>query len=110
MVTGIDRPVPQPEFQPRFFGRPASLPLHYIFLAIKARVPVRIIITRLHSDGKCRVVASDLIEMDTHFYDEANALRNAEMVLYIAESFIRQAPEQWSVSLPVWPEIFDQVP
>jgi len=110
VVTGIDRPIPQPEFRPLFFGRPASLPLHHIFLAIKARVPVRIIITRLRSDGKCQVAASDLIEMDTHFYDETNALRNAEKVLYIAESFIRQAPEQWSVSLPVWPEILDQVP
>jgi lauroyl/myristoyl acyltransferase len=110
VVTGIDRPIPEPEIRPRFFGRPASLPIHHIFLAIKAHVPVMIIVTYLQPDGRCRVVASDLIEMDTDSYDENHALRNAEKVLYIAEGFIRQAPGQWSASLPVWPEILDQCP
>ncbi len=109
-LTGIDRPLPEPGALPRFFGRPSALPIHHIFLATKARVPVVIMFTRLKADGKYHVYTSDLIEMDSHPDREQGALQNAEKVLSVAEQFIRQAPEQWSVSLPVWPGIMDQVP
>lgn len=110
VLTGIDRPIPQPEACPRFFGRPAALPMHHVFLATKARVPVMIMVTNLQADGKYHVLTSDLIEMDPHPNREEGALRNAEKVLNIAEGFIRQAPQQWSISLPVWPEVLDLVP
>jgi len=110
VLTGIDRPIPGLKAFPRFFGRPAALPMHHIFLAIKAQVPVLILAARLDPDGKYHVLASRLIEMDPYPDREICALRNAEKVLYIAETFIRQTPEQWSVPLPVWPEIVDLPP
>lgn len=110
VLTGIDRPTPQPKASPYFFGRPAALPMHHIFLALKARVPVMIIVANHQADGKYHVLTSDLIEMDPDPDRERETLQNAEKVLRLAEEFIRQAPEQWSVPLPVWPEIMDQVP
>lgn len=110
VVTGIDRPVPNPEVCPRFFGIPAALPMHSIFLATKAHVPIVIAVTYLQPDGKYHVVASDLIEMDPATNSKVELLHNGEKVLGIAEEFIRQAPEQWSVPLPVWPQIMDFVP
>jgi KDO2-lipid IV(A) lauroyltransferase len=110
VATGIDRPIPEPKACPLFFGRPAALPMHHIFLATKAHVPVRIIAAHGQPDGKIHVLASELIEMDSHPDREKGALRNAEKVLYIAETFIRQAPEQWSVPLPVWPETVELAP
>jgi KDO2-lipid IV(A) lauroyltransferase len=110
VLTGIDRPVPEAGTRPQFFGRPAVLPTHHIFLAAKARVPVMIIATSLQPDGKYHISTSDLIEMDHHSDREKGMILNAEKVLRIAESFIRQVPQQWLMSLPVWPETLDLVP
>jgi KDO2-lipid IV(A) lauroyltransferase len=110
VVTGIDRPIPEPQACPRFFGRPAALPIHHIFLASKAHVPIVIAVTNLRQDGKYHVFASDFIEMDSQSDPAVEMLRNAEKVLSIAEEFIRRAPQQWSVPLPVWPEVMDRVP
>jgi KDO2-lipid IV(A) lauroyltransferase len=110
VVTGIDRPIPNPEACPRFFGRPAALPMHHIFLATKARVPVILAVAHLQQDEKYHVFASDLIEMDTHPDPKASMLRNAEKVLAAAEDFIRKCPHQWSVPLPVWPQVMHLVP
>jgi len=110
VLTGADRPIPQPEACPQFFGRPAALPVHHIFLAAKARVPLVIAATRRQEDGRYHVAASDFIEIDPHPDPDMQLLHNAEKVLGVAESFIRQAPRQWSVPLVVWPQVMDQVP
>jgi KDO2-lipid IV(A) lauroyltransferase len=110
VVTGIDRPIPEPEARPRFFGRPAALPMHHIFLATKARVPVIVAVANLQEDEKYHVFASDPLEMDPHPDPKVAALRNAEKVLATAEEFIRRYPQQWSVPLPVWPQIMELVP
>jgi phosphatidylinositol dimannoside acyltransferase len=110
VVTGVDRPVPDPVIRPIFFGRPAALPVHHIFLAAKAQVPMRLVINNLQADGKYHVLASEPIELERHPDHEVETLRNAEKVLNIAEKFIQQAPHQWSVSLPVWPETLSLVP
>jgi KDO2-lipid IV(A) lauroyltransferase len=104
VLTGIDRPIEKPEVTPLFFGRPAALPIHHIFLAAKARVPIVITAAYLQQDGKYHVSASDLIDMDPCPNPEETILRNAEKVLAVAETFIRRAPQQWSVPLPVWPQ------
>ena len=110
VLTGIDRPVPDPKARPRFFGRPAALPMHHVFLAARAHVPVMVMVTNLQADGKYHVLTSEPIEMESHPDRNAEALQNAEKVLSVAEGFIRQAPQQWSISLPVWPETLDLVP
>ena len=110
VATGIDRPVPMDKHQlkPIFFGRPASLPTHYIFLALKSGAPLILVASRLEADGTYHLVASDPIEMIPYPKREEALLRNAEKVLVVAEDFIRQAPQQWLVPLPVWPEVLEQ--
>ncbi len=110
VVTGIDRPIPKPEFQPKFFGRPAALPVHHIFLATKAHAPLVVATANFQKDEKYHVFASDLIEMDPCPDPKEGMLRNAEKVLATAEDFIRQYPHQWSVPYPVWPQVMDLVP
>jgi lauroyl/myristoyl acyltransferase len=110
VATGIDRPISQSRLRPRFFGRPAALPLHHIFLAIQARVPVSVLATIRRPDGKHLVFASPEIEMEPHPDRETEILLNGERVLRTAEEFIRRAPAQWSESLPVWPETMDRDP
>jgi lauroyl/myristoyl acyltransferase len=36
--------------------------------------------------------------------------KNAEKVLKAAEPFIRDHPEQWSMTYPVWPFALDEMP
>jgi lauroyl/myristoyl acyltransferase len=110
VVTGIDRPIPNPEACPRFFGRPAALHMHHIFLANKAHVPIVVAGTTLQEDGKYHVFASDFLEMDSHSDPGIAMLQNAEKILRVAEEFIRRAPQQWSVPLPVWPQVMGLVP
>jgi KDO2-lipid IV(A) lauroyltransferase len=109
VVTGIDRPIKQPSHRPRFFGRPAALPTHHIYLALKAKVPIVIMTPQRDVDGNYRIYASELLEMGPHPDRETETLRNAEKVLSAAEGLLRKAPHQWYISLPVWPEIVGRV-
>ncbi len=110
VITGIDRPIPDPKVRPIFFGRPSVLPMHHIFMALKAGVPVQIFAAHHRQDGRYHVLSSEVIEMERHPDREKEALLNTEKVLSIAEDFIRNAPEQWSVPLAVWPDLISCPP
>jgi phosphatidylinositol dimannoside acyltransferase len=110
VLTGIDRPVADTRLCPRFFGQPAPLPTHHIYLAMKARVPLVIMAAIRQKDGKYNVLSSEPVEMEQYPDHETGILQNAERVLKQAENFIRLAPQQWNVPLPVWPELLKNVP
>jgi lauroyl/myristoyl acyltransferase len=110
VLTGMDRPTQNPKYRPRFFGCEASLPTHYVTLASKARVPIVVMAATQQADGKYHVMSSEPIEMEHDPDHGREILRNAEKVLKQAETFIRLAPQQWNVPLPVWPELLDTVP
>jgi KDO2-lipid IV(A) lauroyltransferase len=110
VITAVDRPDPSNTYRPTFFGRPAAVPIHYIFLALKANVPVIVAAPIKHPDGKYHFLFSDPIEMQPNPDRHAEIMVNAENVLRVAADFIRQDPIQWAMTFPVWPEIIDQVP
>lgn len=110
VITGMDRPIQDPVSRPTFFGLPSALPMHPIFMALKADVPVQIFAAQYREDGHYHVLSSPMIEMERHPHREKEALLNAEKVLGMAEEFIRREPAQWSVPLAVWPELIDQTP
>lgn len=110
VLTGIDRPIPAPKLHPRFFGHPAPLPTHHVYLAIKARVPVVLMAAIRQADGRYQLLNSNLMEMEQHSDHETGMLANAEMVLREAEGFIKLAPQQWNIPLPVWPQLSKDVP
>jgi len=110
VLTGIDRPVTDQRLHPRFFGQPACLPTHHIFLAMKANVPVILMAVIRQQDGTYHLLSSELMEMERHADRETETLQNAEKVLKQVEEFIRLAPQQWNVPLPVWPDLMKMVP
>jgi lauroyl/myristoyl acyltransferase len=110
VLTGMDRPVPRPRLRPCFFGRPASLPVHHIYLAARAKVPIVVAATTLEEDGRYHVRLSDTLEMHADHGGDPEILQDAECVLRAAEGFIRRAPQQWSVPLAVWPSAANLVP
>ena len=110
VMTGIDRPDDSYPYRPLFFGRPAALPIHHIFLALKAQVPILVGSVIWKSDGKYHFLFSEPIEMQPHPVRHQEIIQNAEGVLHVAEDFIRQDPSQWSMTFPVWPDAMDKVP
>jgi len=102
VLSGIDHPVPPSHSMPNFFGQPALLPTEHIYLAVRARVPVVVVASRLEADGRYHIHASPLVEMDRYPSRAAELCRNAEKVLALAEGFIREAPQQWLIFQPVW--------
>ena len=110
VATGIDRPVDECQHQPLFFGRPAYLPIHHIHLALAAHTPVILVACRLEKDGLYHLIASPPIEMDPYQSHADELVCNAEKVLSTAEIFIRQTPQQWVITRPVWPETIHLAP
>lgn len=104
VVSGVDRPIPNPKIRPRFFGRPSALPTHYVHMALEAGVPVVIAAALMRPDGTYAITTSEPIEMQPHPQRRMAVQLNTERVLSFAEGLILQAPYQWSMFYPVWPD------
>lgn len=112
VVTAVDRPLPQgadAKYRPRFFGRPAALPVFYTRLALKANLPVIVAGVCRKSDGRYHVWASDPIPMRPSDNLMEETIENTESILKAIADVIRQSPEQWAMFYPVWPEALDEV-
>ncbi len=105
VLTGMDRPLQQEtHYLPRFFGRPAPVPVAYIRMALQTRVPVVVIGVFTRPGNTLLVDASERIEMIPHPDREQEIIQNAERVLRVAEEMILRAPEEWVMFYPVWPD------
>jgi len=110
VITMVDWPVPQSKYAPNFFGRPSTVSVHYIYLAMKARVPVVVLVLLREKDGTYRFLVSEPITMQEYPDKQEGLVRNTENVLQVAEGFLLQAPQQWAMSRPVWPDLLAEVP
>jgi lauroyl/myristoyl acyltransferase len=107
VLTGLDRPQADPKYRPRFFGQPSALPVHHIYLALKAGVPVVVAAITAQADGRYHFRISEPIAMQPHPDRQTEMLRNAEAVLEVAEAYIRGSPRQWAMFQPVWPQYLE---
>lgn len=105
VVTGVDRPVPDPRYKPKFFGVPSSLPVHHITLALRAKVPVLVAAVIMRPEHIYEIVVSDPIEMERYGDRDQDILLNAERVLEVTGELICRVPNQWTMTYPVWPEV-----
>ncbi|MBM3145077.1 MAG: lysophospholipid acyltransferase family protein [Chloroflexi bacterium] len=104
-ITAIDRPIRSKAHTLTFFGHPSPLPAGHIRMALEADVPVIVSAAQMSPEGKYNVLLSDPIPMEHHPVMETAIQRNAEAVLAVIEGFIRQAPGQWMMYYPVWPDM-----
>lgn len=110
VLTGVDRPFKGSKYRPVFFGRPATLPVVHIQLALRMKLPIKVICGALKSNQKYLVWASQPVMMKEMQDHEAEILRNTEAVLEVAEGLIRQFLTQWNMTIPVWPELLGEAP
>ena len=109
VLTGLDRPWEESNYRPRFFGRPAALPVAYIQLAMRSGVPVSVVATYRKPDGQYCLDCTDPVTMITTKDRESDIVENAEKVLSFAEKFIRKYPDQWSMFYPIWPDAREEM-
>ena len=109
VMTGLDRPLPVSRYRPRFFGRPAPMPVLHVRLALEADVPVVVVANTKQEDGRYKIFASEPIPMQRYSNRAKELIENAESVLKVAEDFIRRTPGQWGMFYPVWPEVLEKV-
>jgi KDO2-lipid IV(A) lauroyltransferase len=105
VVTGIDRPMEDLKYRPRFFDRPAQLPVHYVQIALAAKVPILLMASFRQPDGRYELVSSDFITLHNQPDRRSELMENAERILELAENIILNAPEQWTMFHPIWPEL-----
>ncbi|GAP15947.1 lauroyl/myristoyl acyltransferase [Longilinea arvoryzae] len=110
VVMGADRPFSDSHHRPRFFGRPAALPVAHIRLALKFNMPVYALGGCLKPDGNYRLWASEPVEMLHTGDKDQDVVVNAERVLAKIEENIRQFRTQWNMTYAVWPEVLPEVP
>jgi len=110
VISGLDRPIPGAKYRPRFFGRQASIPVLHVPLALKAKVPILVAGALMKQDNTYQILLSEPRFLKPYSDRKQEILANAECVLEVAEEYIRNAPEQWNMPYPVWPEAFCEVP
>ncbi len=101
VMTGVDRPLARGNHPVTFFGATAYLPTGYVRLQLMTNCLV--IVLSFYYDGEVyRVLGTPPLE----FLRTGNRIQdfdvNTQMVLAQVEEFIRRAPDQWMVFVPVW--------
>ena len=109
VLTAADWPVPGSRYKPSFFGRPTCVPVHHVYLALKTATPVYVFAATRKEDGLYHVKTSEPITMKNGVHHDETLLYNAEAILEIAEDYISQAPQQWSMFYPLWPEAISEM-
>jgi len=110
VITGMDRPLEQSNYHPRFFGFPAAVPTSYVRMALQTNAAVLVIACIGLPEENYRVECSDLIYMEPDDDPVKEIEKNAEKVLREAEKFIRAYPSQWAMFYPVWPFALEEMP
>jgi len=102
VLTGVDWPVAEARYRPRFCGKPSRLPTAHVRLAVKVQAPIVVVACHRRPDGRYYINSSDLIPMRASSSMPETILSNTEAVLEVVEQFVRQDPTQWSLYYPVW--------
>jgi KDO2-lipid IV(A) lauroyltransferase len=111
VITGIDRPWPDLNYRPGFFGEKSDIPVTMIQLAIRLKTPISIITcSRVEGERIYRLEASPLIEMISFEDREVELIHNTQAVLTVAETYLKRTPEQWAMFYPVWPQFLNKTP
>ncbi len=103
VLTGIDRPAHDGNQPVRFFGQVTEMPVGHVRLALQTDAAVLLMVCYEESPGAYRVACSPPLKMERTGDRQQDILANTSRLLALAEEFIRQAPEQWLVFVPVWP-------
>ena len=110
VISGLERPLLETNYHPKFFGYPAPVPVFYVRLALQTNSAMLVITCVGTPEEDYILECSDLIYLRPFKDPVLEIEKNAEKVLKAAEPFIRAHPEQWAMNYPLWPFALDQMP
>jgi lauroyl/myristoyl acyltransferase len=110
VISGLERPLTETNYHPRFFGYPAPVPVFYVRLALQTHSALLIVACVGTPEENYTMECSDLIYLSPDKNPVEEIERNAEKVLSAAEPFIGAHPEQWAMTYPIWQFAFEQMP
>ena len=110
VISGLERPLVDTNYHPKFFGYPAPVPVFYVRLALQTNSAILIIACVGTPEENYTLECSDLIYLKPDDDPLREIERNAEKVLKAAEPFIRTHPEQWAMTYTVWPFALNKMP
>ena len=110
VITGLERPLPQTNYYPRFFGYPTPVPVSYVRMALQTKAAILVIACVGSAETNYTLECSGPLFMKP--YDNAvyEIEKNAESVLKLAEPYIRDYPTQWAMTYPLWPFAMEKMP
>jgi phosphatidylinositol dimannoside acyltransferase len=103
-LIGIDWPVPDTDDGVEFFGEPSLLPSGSIRLALSADPLLMPIACRWTPQRGYRMITCPPLELERTGNRETDIRVNSRRILSIVEGWIAEAPEQWLMYHPVWPD------
>jgi len=109
VLTGADRPLPQARLLPRFFNRPAPLPVAYVQLALQTGAPI-ILVACVSKPGGYEIICTDPVIPQPYPDRDQELVANTEAVLQKAEEIIRPRLTDWCMFYPIWPELDQSAP
>jgi len=101
VATACDRPDPHGE-ELIFCGRKARLPVGHARLALHAKVPLVVGVTRLTGEGTYRASLLGLFEPEKTGNGDREVISLAQRVITTFEAYLCQHPDEWLMFFPVW--------
>jgi KDO2-lipid IV(A) lauroyltransferase len=108
VITAVDRPIRRKAHYMEFFGRLSPLPVGHIRMALEADVPIIPVAADFRADQRYHLRISEPIDLVRQDNPDQEIRINGEAVLRVLEGYIRDAPEQWLMYFPVWPDVSDE--
>jgi len=104
-IVGLaaDRALTDDGYRVRFFGSPALLPDGGVRLALRTGTPLLAAFTQRLPDNSFRLTIEPVLDPPHKSDSEADVTAGVEQVAAIMERHISRHPEQWTLSVPIWP-------
>jgi len=103
-VVGIDWPIPEAEERIEFFGAPSHLSSGPVRLALSANALIVLLHCHWSPERGYWAATDPPIELTRTGNREQDIHDNTHRLLSIVEGWIREAPDQWLMYHPVWPD------
>ena len=110
VITGLERPLPQTNYYPRFFGYPAPLPASYVRMALQTKAAIVLVACIGTPEENYTLECSGPVFMKPYKDAAEEIEKNAEAVLRLAEPYIRSHPTQWAMTYPLWSFALEKMP
>jgi lauroyl/myristoyl acyltransferase len=105
-IVGLscDRALIDTGYRVRFFGAPALLPDGAVRLALRTGTPLLGAFAERLPDNTFRVTVEPVLDPPHKSERDVDVTAGMEQVVAIMEHHISRHPEQWTLSVPIWPD------